>query len=103
MMKTLASVAALAGALVLAAQAAAEAPNARDSVQQGVITAAGKPLFPVMLLDQCAQGAGAPAAALGINVILNTGCDAPPSRQLSALAHTQLGILPVGGRAVEGT
>ena len=103
MRKTLASVAALAGALVLAAQAEAGTLNARASVQQGVITARGKPLFPMMLLDQCAEGAGPRAAALGINVILNGGCEASPSRQLSSLAHQQLGVLPISRRAVEGT
>ncbi len=103
MVKTLGLSAVLASALVLAANAAAGGPNAGAAVERGVITVAGKPLFPVMLLDQCADGAAGRAAALGINVILNTNCDVPPSRQLSSLTHKQLGILPISGRAVQGT
>jgi hypothetical protein len=102
-MKTLGSIAVLVSALVLVAQAPAERPNAAASIQRGVITVGGRPLFPIMLLDQCARGAAGRAAALGINVIFNSGCEASASRQLSSLTHKQLGVLPIGGRAVQGT
>src|SRR5690348_10448351 len=103
-MKKLLGFGALACTLVLAAQAwGSAAPNARAAIHQGVITVGGEPLFPVMLLDQCGPGAAAHAASLGVNVILNASCDASPHRQLSSLSRRQLGILPIGGRAVQGT
>lgn len=104
MRKLIGSFGALACTLVLAAQAwGSTAPNARAAVRQGVITVGGRTLFPVMLLDQCGTAAAAHAASLGVNVILNASCDASPHRQLSSLSRRQLGILPIGGRAVRGT
>jgi hypothetical protein len=54
-----------------------------------------------MLLDQCAPGAAARAARLGINVMLNASCTAP--RPLRSLGRRQLGVLPIANRPVQGT
>jgi hypothetical protein len=78
-------------------------PRVYASVAQGTIRVGGKPFFPVMLLDQCDSGATRRAAALGVNVILNATCPAVPAQQLRTLAGAELGVLPIGGRAVTGS
>ncbi len=68
-----------------------------------LIEVAGKPFFPVMLLDQCAIGAGQRARALAINLILNESCpDTSPSKQLTGIGRHSLAVLPIATRAISG-
>ena len=91
-------------ALSVAAGHAGARPTARASVDHGTIAVAGKPFFPVMLIDQCGADAAERAARLGVNVILNESCTTVPARdQLDALADDQLGVLPIRGRSSQGT
>jgi hypothetical protein len=90
-------------ATTLTASGRSSTEPAHASVANGAIVVDGKPFFPVMLFDQCDSGAPKRAGSLGVNVILNATCAAAGKDQLRSLASAQLGVLPIGGRAVEGT
>lgn len=105
MRKCLALIAASAVISLFVCLAAAQArqATARASVGPTSIRVGGKPFFPVMLLDQCDEGAAARARSIGANLILNESCPGlSPADQLARIG-SQLGVLSMDARAGSGT
>ncbi|HVU79703.1 MAG TPA: hypothetical protein VHC67_19170 [Gaiellaceae bacterium] len=96
--------AACAAALLGANVTTAHATTAQAEVVRTSLQVAGKPFFPVMLLDQCDAAATARARTLGVNLILNESCPGvSPQGQLGLLAGRQLGVLPIQARGSSGS
>jgi hypothetical protein len=77
--------------------------TARASVAHSTLVVAGKPFFPVMLIDQCTPQAAAQARRLGVNLIVNESCPSLTSRrQLAMLNGHALAVLSVANPTVRG-
>jgi hypothetical protein len=77
--------------------------TADASVAGRRILVAGKPFFPVMLIEQCNTRALAAVRRLGINLVLNGGCTGLPGlRQLAAIDGDAYAALPIGRARVRG-
>ncbi len=77
--------------------------TARASVSDSVIHVAGKPFFPIMLIDQCSAAQARQADRLGVNLILNEDCGSlAPKRQLSLIQPHVLAVLPIQARGTRG-
>jgi hypothetical protein len=103
--KCLALIAALAATSLVTGLATAQArqATAQASVGPTSIRIGGKPLFPVMLLNQCDADAAARARSIGANLILNESCPGlSPAEQLARIG-SQLGVLSMDGLAGTGT
>lgn len=85
--------------------AATVSATATDATVRGeVIRLAGKPFFPVMLIDQCTSDDTAHARTLGINLILNEHCDGvSPERQLAMMQRRPLTVLEAASSKVRGS
>jgi hypothetical protein len=105
-MTMLSRLAAVTLGVVCVAATAAEAttgPTARASIGPTAILVAGRPFFPIMLLDQCDAAATLRARTLGVNLVVNENCTHAPARsQLRALQRGQLAVLPIDARSVRG-
>lgn len=91
--------AALAAAVLLPADAASAGPTAGASVDGTTVMVAGKPFFPIMLIDQCDAGAATSARQYGINLIVNENCpNVSAGDQLGAVRGKALAVLPIADR-----
>lgn len=95
--------AACAVAVLWAFATGAGARTAQAQVVRTTVIVAGKPFFPIMLIDECAAGDVARARTLGINLILNESCKgSAPDVQLRRLSGRELGVLPIRDRGATG-
>jgi hypothetical protein len=68
-----------------------------------VLYVSGKPFFPLMLINQCAENDIAHAQQLGINLILNESCNGiSAQRQLAMISDKSHAVLPIRGDHVKG-
>jgi hypothetical protein len=64
---------------------------------------AGRPFFPIMLIDQCNPADAARTQQFGINLIVNENCpNVSPDNQLGAVRGNALAVLPIADRGPRG-